>query len=555
MQIFIHSFKVLLLILVVGELRAEISHFVDVTRETNINVVITSGTKEKTQIVESTTGGIVVFDYDDDGAPDLFFTNGWSLSGFDKGRGPRDALYRNDLQWNFVDVANDLGINQVDWGMGATAVDYDADGRIDLYLCNYGPNTLYDNGLDGFVDVSEKVGVAHPGWGSSAAFGDYDNDGDLDFYLTNYVEFDAEFFVEDREKYCSWRGLTDVFCGPHGLPGANDVLFRNEGQDNGWSFVDASSAFGLNRYAYYSLGAVSGDYDDDGDLDIYIANDSTPNVLYRNDGGYFVDIALAAGVAFEKDGRAQSGMGIAVGDPDKDGDFDLFVTNFSHDHNTHYENDGLGNFRDVSWPMGFGLSSLSYLGWGAGFFDYDHDGDEDLFVSNGHVFPSVDSRDMGTRYHQTNQLYENLDGSRFVDVSEVAGLGFQIEESSRGSGFGDFDGDGDLDIAIINLDATPTLLRNDVGNRRNWLQVKLRSYGSNTRAIGARLTAWIGEEQMMREARAGVGYLSQDQGNIHFGLGAAIQVDSLVVRWPDGVVERHLGLTANQLVTLRHDLP
>ena len=529
------------------------ARFVDVAAESGLTIPVIGGGAEKKHIVESTTGGVALFDQDGDGDLEIFFANGSRLGGFPEGEEPRSSLYRNDGGWRFAEAAGELGAAHAGWGMGVAAADWDGDGRVDLYLANYGANALYRNEGERFREVAGAAGVAHPGWGSAAAFGDYDGDGDLDFYLANYVDFDPGFVPEDRDAYCNWRGLTDVFCGPNGLPGARDSYFRNEGPESGWVFADAGDEAGLREYEYYGLGAVAGDYDDDGDLDLYVANDSTPNVLYRNDGGRFVDIAVAAGAAFEKDGREQSGMGVAAGDPDGDGDLDLFVTNFSHDHNTYYENRGPAGFLDVSWKAGLGLSSLSYLGWGAGFFDCDHDGDEDLFVANGHVFPAVDRGGLGTRYRQPNQLYENTGAGRFIDVSPLSGSGFEVELSSRGSALGDLDGDGDLDIAVSNLDAAPTLLRNDGGGRGNWLILRLRDRGPNTHAVGARVTARAGKLRMVREVRAGGSYLSQDDTGLHFGLGPAPEVDLLRVRWPDGAVQELSGVAANQVLTLVRD--
>ena len=300
--------------------------FVDVAAESGLTIPVIGGSAEKKQIVESTTGGVALFDQDGDGDLEVFFANGSRLGGFPEGEEPRASLYRNHGKWRFAEAAGELGAAHAGWGMGVAAVDWDGDGRVDLYLANYGANALYRNEGERFREVAGAAGVAHPGWGSAAAFGDYDGDGDLDFYLANYVDFDPGFVPEDRGAYCNWRGLTDVFCGPNGLPGARDSYFRNEGPESGWVFADAGDEAGLREYEYYGLGAVAGDYDDDGDLDVYVANDSTPNVLYRNDGGRFVDIAVAAGAAFEKDGREQSGMGVAAGDPDGDGDVDLFVT-------------------------------------------------------------------------------------------------------------------------------------------------------------------------------------------------------------------------------------
>lgn len=509
-----------------------------------------SGSPEKEHIVECNTGGTALFDYDADGDLDIFIVNGSRIGGYEPERAPRAGLYRNDGEWRFVEVGAEAGVDHAGWGMGVSVADYNADGHADIYLANYGPNALYQNRGDGtFVDVAAERGVDFAGWSSTAVFGDYDLDGDLDFYLTNYIDFDPDYRPADM-SFCSWRGL-EVFYGPRGMPGEQDRLYRNDGPEADWSFAEASRAFGLAEHDYYGFAAMAGDWDEDGDLDIYIANDSTPNLLYRNDGGVFRDVSLISATAYSEDGREQGGMGLAGGDYDGDGDLDLFVTNFSHDNNTLYENNGRGFFTDVSFNSALGKESITYLGWGTGFFDYDNDGDDDLFVANGHVYPAVDRHDLGTRYAQRNQLFENEGAGSFVEVGAVLGPGMQVEKSSRGSAFGDLDNDGDLDIAIVNIDDTPTLLRNDGGNRNNWLMVRLIDAGNNGDAIGARVTVWRGERRQTREVRSGTGYISQDDMRLHFGLGEMIQADQLVVRWPDGEEQRIAAVAGNRLVTIR----
>ena len=538
-----------LLVLTLSLLGAEAQthpQFVDVARQAGVDLPTLSGSPEKDHIVESSTGGLAAFDYDNDGDVDLFVVNGSRLDGFPAAEEPRAALYRNEGDWHFSDIGAEAGVDHSGWGMGCTAADYDADGWTDLYLSNYGPNALFRNDGGQFIDVAAKIGVANPAWSMAATFADYDGDGDLDFYLTNYIDFDPNFRPENP-NFCRWRGL-DVFCGPLGLAGAADAFYRNEGPEKGWSFTEASRELGLPDYRYYGYGALSGDYDNDGDLDIYIANDATPNILYINEAGRFRDIAPLASCAYSENGLEQASMGAATSDFDGDGDLDLFVTNFSYDNNTLYQNSGRGFFLDASFVAGLGAPIHKYLGWGANFFDADNDGDEDLFVANGHVYPAVDQHPLGTRYAQPNQLFENRGGGRFADISTTAGPGLRIEESSRGSAVADFDDDGDLDIAVVNIDAPPTLLRNDGGNRQNWLMLELRDTGFNKRAVGARVVLTNGDRRQLREVRVGTSYLSQDDLRLHFGLGKEAEVEHLAIRWPNGDEEILRHIAANRLI-------
>jgi len=525
------------------------------SQSAGIGVEITSGSAAKDHILAANTGGCALLDYDEDGDLDIFFVNGWQRPSRLKGSGPRSTLFRNDGAWKFTDVTTAAGLNARGWGMGVTALDYDGDGWLDLYLTGYGANSLYHNDSDGtFSEVARAQGVAYEDWSSGSAFADFDGDGDLDFYLSNYVELgspNSGAIEELAHGTCIWRNI-EVFCGPQGLPAAADGYFENGGESIGWRFLERSAAVGLAPHGYYGMGVIAVDYDADGDEDVYVANDSTPNFLYRNDGGRFTDVAPDVGLAYSGDGRTQAGMGLTADDYDGDGDTDLFVTNFSHDHNTLYANES-GRFVDVSFAAGLARESMPFLGWGVGFFDYDNDGDKDLLVANGHVYPQVEGAGLGTSYRQTNQLFANSGEGYFTDVSDQAGPGLAALETSRGAAFGDLDNDGDIDVVIMNLDSVPSLLRNDGGNEGNWISVALRDRGANRRAVGA--TVWLSAGSMptqQRSIRSGTGYLSQDDTRLHFGLGGEQLVTQLDVRWPDGSRTRYRDLRANVFAQIDH---
>ncbi len=520
--------------------------FVDVAEIAGVIGRLVVGGEEKNHILEANTGGACLFDYDGDGDQDIFLTNGSRRSGFAPGREPRAFVYRNDGDWRFTDVSAATGANVHAWGMGCSAVDYDGDGWLDLYLTNFGSNALLRNNGDGtFSDVAEESGVSGDAWSTGAAFADYDADGDLDLYVASYVDLtESEGQVEVPPLGpCTWRGL-EVFCGPDGLTPASDVLYLNDGPEEGFSFSEMGEAWGIRETGpYFGLGVLALDFDDDGDPDIYVANDSQPNFLLRNHGqGHrrrLIDVAVEAGVAHSADGRNQAGMGVASSDCDGDGDLDLLVTNFSHDYNALYRNQGDGTFLESSFGSGIGAASMGVLGWSAGFLDYDNDGDDDLFVANGHVYPQVGMGEgVGTRYAQRNQLFENLGAGRFVDLSQRSGTGLRVRKSSRGAAFGDLDDDGDIDILVANIDVTPALLRNDGGNRGRHLTVQLLDpTGLNRFAVGARVRVRMGNRFQVREIRSGTGYLSQDDLRLHFGLGDAAAAEELTVRWPGGEEE------------------
>lgn len=524
--------------------------FVDVTEEAGITIETTSGGEEKRYIVEAKGGGAATFlDYDDDGWMDIYIVNGSRLEGFPPGEEPRNVLYRNNGDGTFTDVTEEAGVGDAHWGMGCTAADYDNDGYTDIYVANFGPNILYHNNGDGtFTDVTRRAGVGDPRWSTGTAWGDYDGDGDLDLYVANYVNFD----VNNLEKYRKvnvWRGI-EVMAGPRGLEGAEDVFYRNNGDG---TFTDFTTEAGLtDRLKGYGFAVLFGDYDNDGDLDIYIANDSVPNYLYRNNGdGTFTEVGLEAGVAYSEDGREQAGMGAVFGDYDNDGDLDLFVTNFSDDNNTLYRNDGDGFFTDVTFQSGLGAPSLPFVSWGTEFLDYDNDGWKDLFVATGHVYPQVDQYNFGMTYEERNQLYHNNHDGTFTEVTEVAGPGMQIKKVSRGATFGDYDNDGDIDVLVLNMGDRPTLLRNEGGNRNHWIKFRTVGTRSNRDGIGARIWVTAGGLTQMREVYMGSSFLCGNDIRVHFGLGKADKADLVRIRWPSGLVEEFRDLKADRLYILK----
>ncbi len=506
-------------------------HFTEVSREAGLNFRHRGGGSAKDHILETVGSGVGWIDYDRDGWFDLYAVNGglWEELGTGK-RSVSNALYRNQGDGSFRLVTREAGVGGRHWGMGVAVADYDNDGWPDLYVCNYGPNLLYRNNGDGtFRDVTREAGVGDSSWSSSAAFADANGDGWLDLYVANYVEFDHE-NPPAASPDCQYRGV-QVHCGPGGLPAARDTFYLSNGDG---TFREATKAAGMDAPASYGMGAAWCDYDSDGDSDLYVANDSMANFLFRNRGdGTFEERGLVAAAAFNEDGQAQAGMGIAFGDYDRDGRFDVYVTNFSADYNTLYRNLGGDRFRDVSRPTGLSLPSLRFLGWSTHFFDYDNDGWEDLFVANGHVFPQVDTRPTGTRFRQRSLLFRNLGTGRFREMASDEALGLSQAYSSRGAAIADFDNDGDLDVAVSNMDGGLSLYRNE-GRKGHWLRLRLEGTESNRDAVGTRVTLNAGGSTQIREVRAGSGYQSSDDPRVHFGLGAASEVRRIEVRWSRG---------------------
>ena len=522
-------------------------YFKDVTQSTGVDLVVSSGTPEKEFLVETMTGGVCVLDFDGDGWPDLFFANGTDRHSWNRKKGPSDRLYRNNRDGTFSDVTGPAGLRDSAWGMGCVTADYDNDGDTDLYVTNYGPNFLYRNqGSGTFSEVGVTGPVADPGWSTGAAFGDYDKDGHLDLYLANYLEFDFEKSSGDPQ-YCAYAGV-DVACGPRGLPGAQDRLFRNKGDG---TFEDVSDPSGVSASERsYGFQPLWTDVDLDGDLDVFVANDSNPNFLWRNNGdGTFTEISLLMGLAYNQDGREQANMGVDVGDYDGDGLLDLYSTNFSNDYHVLYQNKRT-YFADATFSAQVAQATFRYLGFGAILADFNNDFRADIFVANGHIYPEVDRFKLGTEYRQPNQLFENRGDGTFVDVGESLGEGLGIVKSSRGAACLDWDRDGDLDIVVVNLDDSVDLLRNDAPSRSNFLQIYLRGHASNRDGIGARVTATLGERTHSQELHAGSSYLSDSQRVFHFGLGHRSIVHRLEIIWPTGQRQEFKDVAANRRVLL-----
>ena len=534
----------------VATVGAEPARFSDQTAAVGIDVRNVSGT-DQTYIVEGMMGGTAFFDYDDDGDVDLYVTNGSSFEGFAAGQEPTNRLYRND-GGRFADVTLAAGVGDTSWSMGCAVADYDNDGDRDLYVTNFGRNVLYRNNGDGtFSDATEATGVGDASWGTGCSFADIDRDGHLDLYVANYIDFSLDY---ESTIPCLWKNV-GVYCGPVGLLPAADIFYRNNGDG---TFSDWTQQAGLAGEKHYGMSALFGDYDGDGWADLLVADDSTPNKLFRNrgdvsfrDGGpWFVEEALMAGVAYSGEGTTQGCMGAALGDYDGDGHFDIFVTNFADEYNALYKNEGGGFFTDVSFGSGVGAADRRLVAWGTGFFDYDNDGDRDLFVANGHTYPQADLPRVDSNYEQANSLFENLGGGQLVDITAEAGPGLAVRKVSRGSSFADYDGDGDLDIFVFNLNDRPTLLRNDTANANNYLLVRTVGTVSNRDGIGARLVLEAGGRVQHGEVQSGGSYLSHSDLRVHFGLGVAERIDLLQVRWPSGKVQELRDIPADQVLTV-----
>jgi hypothetical protein len=523
---------------------------VDVAKQAGVVVMNICGGRTKDYILEVNGNGAAFFDYNNDGYMDILIVNGSTLENLKRGGDQMVTLYRNDGNGTFTDVTAESGLIKRGWGMGVCVADYDNDGHEDVYVTAYGPNVLFHNNGNGtFTDVTARAGVGDLHWSTGCAFGDYDRDGYVDLYVANYLTFD-EATVPKRgtSPLCQFMGI-DVMCGPLGLPGEPDTLYHNNGDG---TFTDVTQRAGIHDPGYYGFGVIFSDLDGDGWPDIYVANDSTPNLLFHNNrNGTFSETALFAGVALSGEGRAQAGMGVDAGDYNASGFFSIFVTNFSHDNNTLYQNNGDGTFTDATFPAGLGESSLPYLGWGTGFVDLDNDGLLDIFVANGHVYPEIDRFNLGTKFLQRKQVYQNLGNGTFREITGEVGGDLLVEKSSRGVAFGDYDNDGRIDILIVNLNDLPTLLRNYGGNTNHWITLKLTGTRSNRDAIGARVALEAGGRRQIGEVRSGGSYLSQSDSRLHFGLGDATSVAHLEVRWPSGLTETLENLQADQFYLLR----
>jgi enediyne biosynthesis protein E4 len=517
----------------------QLANFVDVAEKSGLTMLnVFGGVETKKYIIETTGTGVAIFDYDNDGWPDIFIVNGTRLEGFADGKGPTNHLYRNNHDGTFSDVTVKAGLTATGWGQGVCVGDYDNDGWEDLFVTYYGKNRLYHNDRGVFAEVGEKSGVAGSGksWGSGCAFVDYDRDGFVDLIVANYVDFDLSSAPAPGERAsCMWKGVA-VMCGPRGLPGAKNILYHNRG--NG-SFEDVTIKAHIDRTeGHYALGIATLDFDDDGWPDIYVACDSTPSILYHNNrDGTFTDVAVSAGAAFNEDGREQAGMGTSVADYDGDGRLDIFKTNFSDDTSTLYRNNGDGTFDDATFRAGLGLHT-QYLGWGTMFFDFDNDSWPDLILVNGHVYPEVDKYHLGSNYPEPRILYHNNGNGTFTDISAVAGPGITAAASSRGLAVGDLWNDGKLSVVISNMNARPSLLVNQLRSPNHWIGIKTVGTRSNRDGIGARVIVKVGKRTLVNEVRSGSSYVSNSDMRVHFGLGSAVKIDSLEIRWPSGRMER-----------------
>jgi len=510
---------------------------------------------EKKYILESMSGGVALLDFDGDGRLDIYFLNSLTVDTADQPEAARSALYRNRGDLRFEDVTEGSGLAHPGWGMGLCAADYDGDGHPDLYVTNVAANRLYKNRGDGsFEDATEAAGVGAGGWSTGCGFADYDRDGDVDLFVSRYVEVDLDNLPEfGKDKTCMYRGIA-VQCGPRGLPGTGDLLYRNDGDG---TFTEVGEAAGVSDPdGLLGLGVAWFDADGDGWPDLYVANDSTANQFYLNQrDGTFEEAGFLSGVAVSEDGGEQGGMGVAVGDYDGSGRPSLLVTNFAEEYNAFYKNEG-DYFTDVSFRTQTGAASLPYVGWGTAFLDYDNDGWLDLFIANGHVYPQLDNAKLGASapYRQRRLLYRNKGGGTFEEIAETQGEVLTEPRVSRGVAQGDLNDDGRVDLVINDLDGAPQVLINQHPGPGHWLAVSLTSRAPNTSAIGAtvRVTTGKGESarSQVRSVRSGTSYLSQDSFRQHFGLGDADKVETLAVTWPDGTTTERTGIAADQVVEI-----
>jgi len=526
------------------------SHLTDVAKQAGLTQpVVYGGVDSKSYIVEVVGCGVAFIDYDNDGWVDLFILSGTRLEGAPAGASNR--LYKNNRDGTFADVTAKSGLLRTGWASAVTVGDYDNDGFEDIFITYYGHNVLYHNNGDGtFSDVTEKAGLTQSAvhYGSGCTWVDYDRDGRLDLMVANYLNTTVEKLPKPGENAdCTWKGVP-VNCGPRGLPTGYVQLFHNEG--NG-TFSDVSKASGVSAVSgSYPMTAIAADYDNDGWPDIYVACDSTPSWLFRNQhNGTFREEGLERGVALSEDGLEQAGMGVGVGDYDLDGSLDMFKTNFADDTNVLYRNDGKGNFDDVTIRSGLGVETR-YVGWGTGIVDLDNDGFPDVFVVTGSVYPEVERKLPTYPFHTPRLVFRNLGDGRFEELLEEAGSGVSDTHSSRGCAFGDFDNDGDMDVLVMNMNEPPSLLRNDVSSAGHWLKVLLIGVKTNRSAIGSRVIARYGTKRQAQEVTAQSSFYSANDRRLHFGLGAETSAE-LTIRWTNGATELLPSVAADQLVTIR----
>ena len=532
--------------------------FLNIGKEAGLNAKTIFGGEHKNKYLLETTGcGVAFYDYDNDGWLDIFLVNGSRLEGFAKGSEPTSHLFRNNRDGTFTDVTLKAGVAHSGWGQAVCVGDYDNDGWDDLFVTYFGKNVLYHNNGDGtFTDVSEKAGVAGKGtrWNTGCAFVDYDRDGHLDLFIANYIDLDLATAPVPESGPCLYKSVM-VACGPPGLKGGKNILYRNNGDG---TFSDVSEAAGILRAnGTYGLGVLTGDFDNDGWPDIYVADDSTASALYQNKkNGKFEDVAIEAGCALSPDGKPQAGMGVSAADYDLDGNLDIVKTNFAGDTPSLYHNQGGANFEDATFSAGLGAHT-QFLGWGCGFFDMDNDGWPDILICNGHVYPEVEQLKTEAGYAQRKLFYQNLHNGHFADISLQVGPGISEPSASRGAAFGDFDNDGDIDVVVNTVNDYPQLLRCDTKLGNNWIKIRTTGTKSNRSGIGARLVCVTQDpvekkpHRQIDEVRSGGGYFSQSDLRVHFGLGKAEKVDVLEIHWPSGQVDTLKDVKVNQVVFVK----
>jgi hypothetical protein len=529
--------------------------YVNVAKEAGLTAQnVWGGIDHKRYIVEAKGSGLAFFDYDHDGWLDIYLTNGTRLDAdWPAGKAPTSHLYKNNRDGTFTDVTEQSGLARTGWQTGVCVGDYDNDGWDDLFCCFWGHNILFHNNGDGsFTDVTKKAGLYREEihWGAGCTWLDYERDSHMDLFVCNYIKLDPATFVPaEKQVYCQWKGIP-VMCGPRGLTGDTNLLYHNNGDG---TFTDVTAKAGILKPGpRYSITAVSYDFNNDGWPDIYVAVDSEPSILFQNNhDGTFTDVAVAAGCAYSENGHEQAGMGVGVADYDCDGWFDIFKTNFADDTCNLYHNNGDGTFTDVTFASGIGVNNR-YVAWGCGFVDYDNDGWADIFQVNGHVYPEIDARAIGQNFKNPRLVYKNLRDGKFKDVSTEMGPGVLEHYSSRGAAFGDYDNDGDIDVVVLNLNETPSLLRNDGGNANNWIKIKLLGTECNRTAIGARVRVMTGKHTQMDEITSGTSVMSQSDLRLHFGLGKVQIIDLIEVKWPTTQkIEKFAKVKANQILTIK----
>jgi enediyne biosynthesis protein E4 len=534
-------------------IQAPTPRFEDISKQAGLTVPHISS-PDKRYVIESMSGGVGFIDCDNDGKLDILTINGSSVDRYKQGGDPMVTLYHQESDLKFKDITNEAGLTRKGWGMGVAVADFDNDGWDDIYVTGYGGNALYRNlGNCRFQDVTEKAGLRVGGFSTGAAWGDFDRDGHVDLFVPRYVFIDINKLPEfgSNDKFCRFRGVM-VQCGPWGLPGESDFLFRNRGDG---TFQDVSKAAGVDDpNHYFGMQGVWADYDNDGWPDLYVANDAGPNYLYHNNhDGTFEDVSLLSGASLSADGREQGSMGVDFGDIDHDGLLDIIVTNFTEEPDTLYWNRGKQGFNDISYPSRIGQPSYPLVGWGTSFIDIDNDGWLDIFVANGHVYPQMDLVKGGAPYRQPFLVFRNNRDRTFEDVTAISGLNNLPLASRRGAAFGDVNNDGKVDVLVLNVGEPPLLLINRTESDNHAVLLKLIGTKSNKAAIGARATVTAGDIVQFNEVRGGSSYLSQNDLRLHFGLGSQAMIDALEISWPSGKKDVYRHLPADFIYTISED--